>query len=156
MSLRLRVTLAFTAMMAVVLVALGGVVYLRERHSLNESIDNGLRARADAVTAPSAHLIETDETVAQLLSPTGQGEAAHRPALIHARTVHGPTTFQLPRVAPLEAEVRLFAAPTHGKVVVVGQSLGDRNEALHKLVRFLLIGGPVGLLLAALAGSWAI
>ena len=37
-------------------------------------------------------------------------------------------------------------------MIVVGSSLGDRDEALDGLARLLLIGGPVALLLASLAG----
>ena len=39
-------------------------------------------------------------------------------------------------------------------VAVVGSSLGDRDEALGNLARLLLIGGPIALLLASLAGYW--
>jgi signal transduction histidine kinase len=38
---------------------------------------------------------------------------------------------------------------------VVGASLDDREETLARLITLLLIGGPVALLLASLAGYWA-
>ena len=38
--------------------------------------------------------------------------------------------------------------------MVVGASLDDRDEALTSLATLLLIGGPVALLLASLAGYW--
>ena len=37
-------------------------------------------------------------------------------------------------------------------VVVVGSALDDRNDAVRSLRRRLLIGGPIALLLASLAG----
>jgi two-component system sensor histidine kinase MprB len=52
--------------------------------------------------------------------------------------------------------VRLLAAPARAQdtslAVVVGTPLDDRNEALEGLLLLLLIGGPVALLLASLAG----
>ena len=38
--------------------------------------------------------------------------------------------------------------------MVVGASLEDRDEALGSLATLLLIGGPIALLLASLAGYW--
>ena len=56
----------------------------------------------------------------------------------------------------LEGETRLYAAPVQVDdeelIVVVGSSLQDRDEALSSLTTLMLIGGPVGLLLASLAG----
>ena len=51
MPIRLRVTLAFTAAMALVLVARRLFLYLRLEAQLDESIDNGLRSRAGEVSA---------------------------------------------------------------------------------------------------------
>jgi len=48
---RLRVTIAFTVAMAVVLVAAGFFVYFRLEARLDESINNGLRSRAGEVSA---------------------------------------------------------------------------------------------------------
>jgi signal transduction histidine kinase len=39
-------------------------------------------------------------------------------------------------------------------IVVVGSSLGDRDEALTNLATLMLIGGPIALVLASLAGYW--
>jgi two-component system, OmpR family, sensor kinase len=52
---------------------------------------------------------------------------------------------------------RLLATPIRSPreekvVVVVGTSLEDRNETLENLGRLLLVGGPIALLLASLAG----
>ena len=51
--------------------------------------------------------------------------------------------------------VRLLATEAGGSVVVVGESLEDRDEAVESLGSLLLIGGPIALLLAALAGYGA-
>ena len=49
--LRLRLTLAFAFVMALVLAATGLFLHVRLRDSLDEQIEQGLRARADDVTA---------------------------------------------------------------------------------------------------------
>ena len=55
-----------------------------------------------------------------------------------------------------EGEARLLATPVQARdrelIVVVGTTLADRNEALNNLRNLLLIGGPIALLLASLAG----
>jgi signal transduction histidine kinase len=52
--------------------------------------------------------------------------------------------------------VRLLATPVRAQdqqvVIVVGSSLGERDRALARLRSLMLIGGPVALVLAALAG----
>jgi two-component system, OmpR family, sensor kinase len=85
--IRLRVTLAFTATMALVLIAVGLFVYLRLDAELDQSVDNDRRALAGETLAT-----EREESF---------------------------------------------------------------EEALDNLATLLLIGGPVALLLASLAGYWA-
>ena len=49
--IRVRVTLVFAAVMAVVLVAVGLFLYLRLDAQLSESVDTALRSRATEVAA---------------------------------------------------------------------------------------------------------
>ena len=81
--IRLRVTLAFAGVMAIVLIAIGLFLYLRLEAQLDESIDNGLRSRATEVSALARDsdgslsgsdadpLIELDESFAQILDAGG-------------------------------------------------------------------------------------
>ena len=81
--IRLRVTLVFAAVMAVVLVAVGLFLYLRLDAQLDESVDTALRSRATEVAAltrqtggPSSDaaanpLIEQDESFAEIVSTDG-------------------------------------------------------------------------------------
>ena len=58
----------------------------------------------------------------------------------------------------LDLDARLLVAPpdeSNDLAVVVGATLDDRDETLSRLATLLLIGGPVALLLASLAGYWA-
>ena len=49
--MRIRLTLAFTAVMAVVLLAVGLFVYSRVGSDLEAALDNSLRSRADDLAA---------------------------------------------------------------------------------------------------------
>ncbi len=177
--IRLRVTLAFTAAIALVLVAIGLFLYLRLEARLDESIDNGLRSRAGEVSALArtsertlggsheAALIEPDESFAQVLTKGGRvvdstPQLGNRPVLTRpqlAQAAESPTFFERTGLPGIETTARLLAAPvdtpTGRLVVAVGSALGDRNEALNGLATLLLIGGPIGLLLASLAGYLA-
>jgi signal transduction histidine kinase len=178
--IRLRVTGAFIAAMALVLVGVGAFLFLRQEAQLDESIDNGLRSRAEELSAhvgaagtrlqrtrPAA-LIESDESFAQIL--TVSGRPVDSTPQLHSRPVLNPAQLRRARASPtffvvdglpgIEAEARLLATPIGppaGRLVgVVGSSLGDRNEALYSLATLLVIGGGVALLLASLVGYWAI
>jgi signal transduction histidine kinase len=173
--LRLRVTLAFVAGMAVVLAGLGAFVYARVASDLMHGIDMDLRSRAQVilgavrardpslVRASQGALIDPDEAFAQVLRADGtiidtSPGVARAPMLgpSRLRSVAGPT-FVTARVQGVDDPARLLAVPirdgsTRAVVVVVGATLGDRNEALGRLVLALAIGGPIALALASVAG----
>ncbi len=178
---RIRVTLAFAAVMAVLIAAAGVFLYLRLEGQLNESIDDGLRSRASDLASLARQdpgslagseddaLIEPDESLAQVLTRDGRvvdssPQLDDRAVLSQAELAAVGTegsfsdTSGIPEIEE-GGEVRLLAAPVDAGaddlVVVVGASLEDRNEALATLSRVLLIGGPVALLLASLAGYGA-
>jgi len=174
--LRLKLTLAFAGVMALVLAALGGFVYLRSASDLNASLDKGLRTRADDVAAlvreadsglteaMSTGLREENESFAQVLDASGEVVDAtpplgRRPLLDddqRRRAALEPLTFERDDVFEPGDPVRLLATPVLAKdrrlVVVVGSSLDDSEEALENLLALFLVGGPVALALASLAG----
>jgi two-component system, OmpR family, sensor kinase len=155
--------------MAVVLVAVGLFVYSRVGSDLDAALDTALRTRADdlaatALNADSAatgqdRLVETDESLSQLIGPGGgvlYGSPGFesRPLLRGAelaRARREPVFIDRESVSGFDERVRLLARPADGRVVVVGASREDRDEALSSLGSVLVIGGPVALLLAALA-----
>ena len=161
-SLRLRLTLAFVLAMALLLAAAGTFLYVRLGSALDEQIDSTLRTRADDVAAlvhggsslGGARLAESDESFAQVLGPGGEVRDATpgvgaspllRPDELGACTAA--------RRSVVEREgIRLLATPVDELVVVAGASLEDRNDALAALRTQLLLGGPLVLLLASLAG----
>jgi len=177
--IRLRVTLAFAAVMAVVLAAVGLFLYSQLGSRLNESIDNGLRSRAGEVSAlvrasqtglsgtGRDSLIEQEESFAQVLTAGGRAvdstpQLRSRPVLDAAevdRAAAALAFFERDGLPGVEGSARLLATPveTRGRlmIAVVGSSLDDRSEALSSLATLLLIGGPAALLLASLAGYGA-
>src|ERR1700716_4197979 len=95
LSVRVRVTLAFAAAMAVLLSAMGLFLYLRFGRELNSSIDLGLRSRAGDVAAlvkqadsglaqaGRSPLTEQGESFAQILDTSGHVVDAPPPLRNH-------------------------------------------------------------------------
>jgi two-component system, OmpR family, sensor kinase len=162
--------------MILVLTALGLFVYLRVQSGLDNSIDDGLRSRADGVEllvrsnssleSEGGALTEQAESFAQVLDARGRvidssSEGRPRPLLSPAEAARARSETIIVDHEPVRGvdggKARLLATPVQSpreekKVVVVGTSLEDRNETLRNLGRLLLIGGPIALLLASLAG----
>jgi signal transduction histidine kinase len=157
--------------MVVVLAAAGLFVYLRTRAQLDESIDSGLRTRADDVAAlasrtggrlstPSdGRLAEPEESLAQLVTSNGRivdRTGGARETVLTAdearRAVRTPITLER-RVRGIEgtARMRARAALVDGRplVVVAGSSLADRDETLSSLTTSFAIGMPVAVLVAS-------
>jgi signal transduction histidine kinase len=169
---RVRLTLAFTAVMAVVLVAVGLFVYARVGSDLEAALDNSLRTRADDLAALAGggtlssrdqdRLVAKDESLAQVIGPGGRvvyasAGLSRRPLLNGdelARAKRGPVFVNRDAVAGFDERIRLLGRPSDSGVVVVGATREDREEALSSLRTVLLTGGPVALVLAALAGYW--
>jgi two-component system OmpR family sensor kinase len=153
-SVRLRVTLVFVAVMAVVLVAAGLFLYLRLGDELDDGIDRNLEARAGVFSDRG------DDTVAQILDPSGRVVQSSEDAGSSALLTRAQVREALDDDLTVNREVdddrfRLLATPAGGNVVVVGESLDDRDEAVASLGSLLLIGGPILLLLTAGIGYGA-
>ncbi|HEX3734500.1 MAG TPA: ATP-binding protein [Solirubrobacterales bacterium] len=173
-SIRLRVTLVFAAVMALVLGATGVFVYLRFEAELDATIDSGLRSRASDVASlikeadsglGEGHqsLVGRTESFAEVLdagggvSDSSLAVGQHvllTPAELH-RALRAPIFLDRGPLPGLQDESRLLAAPVNTKgrqqVVVVGTSTEARSDSLTDLAQLLLVGGPIALLLASLA-----
>jgi two-component system, OmpR family, sensor kinase len=171
--IRLRVTLAFALVSAVVLTALGWFIYARFETQLNEQIDQSLRTHGDDIASlvangnlgQDARLLGREESFAQVLTPDARiyastpqlGSAPQLTPAEAARASQESFTVTREQVRSIDGEARLLARPASGPdggryVVVAAASLDDRNDSLESLGAILLIGGPVALLLASLAG----
>jgi two-component system, OmpR family, sensor kinase len=167
---RLRLTLPFAVAMAVVLAAMGFFVYVRVGGALLASIDQNLRAQAGESAdhlGRGRGVIDRDApsgiTVAQLVASNGrvlQSVPPHLPPLLSAtirvRALDGKRVWWSSHIAGRSGDWRLLAVAARGHtnhaVLVVAQTLGPREDALHRLARELVLGGPAALALAILAG----
>ena len=168
--IRLRLTLFFTAAMAVVLAGATWLLYLQVGSDLGSGIDQSLRSRAQDVGAlvadggslgsTSSPLIESGESFAELLSPGGRvldaSASLDREPLLSAdelrrARVH-PLWLNRPSAPGLDEPTRSLAVRSPRGVLVVGGTRENRAETLGTLRRGFFIGGPVALLLAALGG----
>jgi signal transduction histidine kinase len=170
--IRLRVALAFTVVMAILLTALGFFVYSRFETQLNEQIDQSLRTHGDDIASlvaqrdlsRSVQLLGREESFAQVLTPDGRiyattpqlGEHPQLTPTEAAQASRASFITTRPHVRSIQGEARLLARPAHARgqtyVVVAAATLDDRNDSLASLRTILLIGGPVALLLASVAG----
>jgi two-component system OmpR family sensor kinase len=143
---RVRVTLALAGVAAVALGALSLFAYLQLASTLDSTIDQDLRTRA-ADLAPLVQrggpvLASTEETFAEVggtrLSAADRARAERGAVFVDGRRGGDP--------------VRMLATPVGGRILVVGTAVDDRGAALLVLAVLLLVGGPVALVIASLAG----
>jgi two-component system, OmpR family, sensor kinase len=170
--IRVRVTLAFALVSAIVLAALGYFVYARFDSELSEQIDQSLRTHGDDIAALVARndlskqrsLLGREESFAQVLTSGGDIYATTDQLANHAQLTPAEAaraaqaSFLITRshVRSITGQARLLARPAHARgrtyVVVVAATLDDRNESLRNLRTLLFIGIPVALVLASVAG----
>ena len=171
--IRWRLALAFALAMAVVLAVVAVVLRASLASRLDEGIDSSLGARADEVAALVARggrlaapaerrLSELDDGFAQVVGAGGRVVNASSPQLAAPllapaelrRAAAGSVRVERPGVPGADGPVRLLARPAGdgGRVVVVGSSLDDRDEAVAELTGVLLIVGPIALVATSLLG----
>ncbi|TMK75016.1 MAG: HAMP domain-containing protein [Actinobacteria bacterium] len=176
--IKLRVTLVFAAVMALVLAAAGLFLYLRLESSLTHSIDTELQSRSQQLIremrvndrgireAAGTLIDKRADDFAQVLTSSGRlfdpsHQRGQHPALTAARVTsatQAQITFERPTRGgvPERYLARPFAFEGRSLIAVVGASLQSRNDALDSLLTLLLIGGPIALLLASLAAYWTV
>jgi signal transduction histidine kinase len=169
----MRLTLGFAGGMVVVLAALAFFVDWRVEHDLTAGIDMDLRSRGQVVVSAvranasdlvgaEGRLIDPDEAFAQVLVPPDRivdsSSAVSEAPMLSPAELRSPTgpAFSTTVVRGIDDPARLLAIPVRlgstRAVVVIGATLGDRNEALDRLRLALVIGGSVALVLVSLAG----
>jgi two-component system, OmpR family, sensor kinase len=166
--LRLRLTAAFGLAMAVLLTAAGFLLYDHLGASLDRTLAQGLRTRAADISA----LVNQADTglqesglradgFAQVLDLRGkvvdQTPGLRRRLLTTAQLERARNGPQFVQRAKLDGKaVRLLAQPVSAQdrrlLVVVGAPLQSRDDALATLRAELLVGGPIGLLVASAIG----
>jgi heavy metal sensor kinase len=173
--LRLRLTVVFSVAMALALFAGGLLLYGHMANSLDQGLNDGLRARVTDVSAlisqadqglaqsPANGLPGSSNGVAQVLDARGAivdqspGLPAGVPLLQAdqlAQARSGPLI--VPRAQVGGEWLRMLATPVSAQgrqlVIVVGAPLDVRDNALAELRQALLVGGPMALALVAFVG----
>src|SRR6201991_3947219 len=119
--IRVRVTLAFAGVMALVLAAAGLFIYLRLAHELDATINQGLRARVASAEPGGASLVE------------GEGVPEFRPAPLLtpselAQARRGTVIVDKDHIPGADDPFRLLATTSAGgELVVVGTAIDDRD-----------------------------
>jgi len=171
--IRVRLALAF-ALVALVLVAVGGLLFERSfRNGLRSSLEPGLRRQA-AATSPSfrnqfdqggasPHVVNEGDDVAQLLDSNGRllvttKEAGRRP-IVDANVVRRAQRRETFADATLDAEQEQFRVRAKldqgGRVLIVATSLEPTNAAVGRVRNALLAGGAIAVVLAGV-GGWVL
>jgi two-component system, OmpR family, sensor kinase len=172
--IRLRLTVAFALVTALVLAAAGVFLEARLRRSLDASINQSLTAQAAAVAALAKQSdsglrqggapVAAADALAQVLTPGGSVLDA-TPGLLGSpllsvrelrQTAAGPRMFERSSLPDAAGPVRLLASRTHAQdqrlFVVVGVPLNGRDQTLRAVRTELVVGGPILILLMGAGG----
>jgi signal transduction histidine kinase len=161
--IRIKLTAAFTVVMALVLLGVAALTVAHTRESLDaavtESLSNQL-ANLRPIAADDDPLLAggDSDTAQQIVAPDGQvlaatsnlaGQTALSPSQLD--TVRRGNLFaDQSRLGNLEGPVRVAAGPAPGgRVVVAAQSLADRDAAVADLRNELAVAFPIVLFVAA-------
>jgi heavy metal sensor kinase len=169
--LRLRLALSFALAMAIVLALVGSVLYVRLGSSLNEQIEERLTSRNDALAAlvrsapvedirvpdeedgfalvvgPGTGLASDPETRGLALTEAERARARNEPVALERELTAADGEAYTARILVRSAEVKGASY-----LVVTGESLEDRDEALDGLLAQLAVVGPLALLLTSIGG----
>jgi signal transduction histidine kinase len=159
--------------MLALLVGAALVVYIRLRIDLDDRVNDDLHARAalvasrlDEVELSELAPGDPEESLLQVVTPGGRmlesvggvSGGAPGPVLTTAQAAAAavrPMTSER-RVPGKDGVIRIYArsagSTANVRVVVVGHSLVDRNEALASIVRSFTVGGGLAVLLTTLSG----
>jgi two-component system, OmpR family, sensor kinase len=175
--IRWRLTLAFAFALTVVLTAVGVFLHFQLSTDLDHDIERDLRTRAaqlsgllirapiSALPTPAFRQLESDETIAQILTPDGQVVAASSypevriltPQQLQAAASH-ELIVDRPGDARLDESLRIFAMPVHAPkrnyIVVVTDSLDERAQTLASTLGVEIVGLAAALVASCGVGYW--
>jgi signal transduction histidine kinase len=162
--IRIRLTAAFTGVMALVLLAVATLTVAHTKGSLDAAITDSLSnqlANLRPMAADDDLMLAGGgpDAAEQVIAPDGQVSAASpnlagQTALSQAELEtarRGQLVVDRSRLGDLQGPVRVAAGPAPGgRIVVAAQSLADRDAAVVDLRNELTTGFPIVLLAAAL------
>ena len=158
--IRMRLALTFALVMAIVFAAVGAILYVRLGDALDERIADTLEVRADELASTfdvTSAAVSGEEGLAQVLESdgvvvAGSSVTAERALLSKAELDRARAGSIVADVGLAGAEFRLLAIPVDDRIVVVGEPLDDRDEALDGLLAQLLVILPIALLVSSAIG----
>jgi signal transduction histidine kinase len=175
--IRWRLTLAFAVALTVVLTAVGVFLHFQLSSDVDRDIERDLRTRAaqlsgllmrepiSALPTAAAEQLEPDETIAQILTPTGGVVAATAYADVRLLTREQLRDAALGELfvdrlgdARLDESLRVFAMPVHARdenfIVVVTDSLDERTQTLASTLGVEVVGLAAALAASCGVGYW--
>jgi signal transduction histidine kinase len=165
--IRIRLAAAFTAVMALVLLAVATITVDHTKESLDAAITESLStqlANLRPIAADDDPVLAggDPDTAQQIVAPGGQvltatsnlaGQSALSPSQLDAAR-GGQVIADRARLGTMDGPVRVAAGPAPGgRVVVAAQSLADRDAAVADLRDELAVSFPI-LLLATAIGAY--
>src|SRR5215216_995940 len=175
--IRWRLALAFALALTVVLTAVGAFLHFQLSSDVDRDIERDLRTRAaqlsgllmrepisDLPTA-AAEQLEPDETIAQIITPSGGVVAATAYAEVRLLTheqlrdaAAGELFVDRPGDERLDESLRIFAMPVHARnenfIVVVTDSLDERAQTLASTLGVEIVGLTAALVASCGVGYW--
>ena len=175
--IRWKLTLAFALALTVVLTAVAVYLHVQLSTDLDRDIERDLRTRAaqlsgllmrepiSALPTAAAKPLESDETLAQILTPNGHVVAASSypdvqlltPAQLQAGA-SDELIVDRPGDARLDESLRILAMPVNARnenyVVVVTDSLDERAQTLASTLGVEIVGLAAALLASCGVGYW--
>jgi two-component system OmpR family sensor kinase len=169
--IRLRIAIAYAALLAVVVAAIGAFLVLRLRADLVGGVDSGLRPATAQIATDyrkegvpefrdsASTVLKGERATAQLLDGRGRvvaafGDRVSATPMVAADAGDSALTRDLGH--PAQA-FRLATLPVvrdgQRQLVVAGESLAPVERSTRRVVTLLLVAFPVALLLTA-AGAW--
>ena len=175
--IRWRLTLAFVVALTVVLTAAGVFLHFQLSSDVDRDIERDLRTRAaqlsgllmrepiSSLPTAAAEQLEPDETIAQILTPTGGVVAATAYADVRLLTHEqlrdaavGEVFVDREGDAQLDESLRIFAMPVHARdenfIVVVTDSLDERAQTLASTLGVEIVGLTAALVASCGVGYW--
>ena len=175
--IRWRLTLAFALALTIVLTAVAVYLHFQLSTDLDRDIERDLRTRAaqlsgllmrepiSALPTAAAKPLESDETLAQILTPTGDVVAASSYAdvrLLTPEELRTAATSEIfvdrPGDIHLDESLRILAMPVQARgqnyIVVVTDSLDERAQTLASTLGIEVVGLAAALLASCGVGYW--
>lgn len=164
---RVRMTAAFALAMLLTLLGAFGFVYLRMRADLDDRVNERLRVRMSAAQRftdgdklVGVSIEDNEEIFVQLLGAGGglldRKGAGAESAVDHDVVLRAASaTIRVERDVPgVDGRARMVVQWMRegNRVLVVGESLRDRNEALRSLASAFTVGGAAAIAVASAVG----